>query len=223
MSVSNGPSIVTSGLVLSLDAADRNSYPGSGTTWTDLSGGGYSASLENGPTFSSNNGGYILLDGTNDAIYSASTGWFSSTTAITLSTWYMILATPSNFSQVFGGYTAVGAIYIGTNRAVFPQFQYTTAGLRNVAGYVVALNTWYNSTATWSSGDTIKHYVNGVFINQSSIITDTLIPSAGYVSGFYTSGTYLNARIAQNSIYNRALSASEIAQNYSATKTRFGL
>jgi len=60
--------ISTNGLVLSLDAADRNSYPGSGTTWRDLSGSGNTSALTNGPTFSSQNGGSISFDGTNDYV-----------------------------------------------------------------------------------------------------------------------------------------------------------
>jgi hypothetical protein len=68
MAFGNGPRIVTDGLVLSLDAADRNSYPGSGTTWFDLSGNGNNSTLTNGPAFSSNKNGSIVLDGVNDRI-----------------------------------------------------------------------------------------------------------------------------------------------------------
>ena len=60
--------IVTNGLVLSLDAADRNSYPGTGTTWRDMSGNGNNGTLTDGPTFNSNNGGSIVFDGTNDYV-----------------------------------------------------------------------------------------------------------------------------------------------------------
>ena len=65
MSYSNGPTIVTDGLVLALDAGDRNSYPGSGTTWNDLAGSN-NLTLYNSPSFSSNNGGHFLFDGAND-------------------------------------------------------------------------------------------------------------------------------------------------------------
>ena len=62
----DGPTIVTNGLVLLLDAADNNSYSGSGTTWSDLSGNNNTGTLTNGPTFGSTNGGTIVFDGTND-------------------------------------------------------------------------------------------------------------------------------------------------------------
>ena len=68
MGLAHSPSIVTDGLVLCLDAANTKSYPGSGTTWTDISGKGYDGTLTNGPTFSSNYGGNIVLDGSNDFV-----------------------------------------------------------------------------------------------------------------------------------------------------------
>jgi hypothetical protein len=214
--------IVTDGLVLALDAADRNSYPGSGTTWNDVSGGRYSSSLDNGPTFSTVNGGAIIFDGVNDSGGSTQTGWFSNT-SITISTWYMVLAAPSTFSQVVGAANAAGAIYISSGLGVFPQLTFTTAGNRSAAGTTISVNTWYNSVSTWSSGDTIKYYHNGLFLNQSAMFTDTISAFNGYLLARYTSGTYLNVRIAQVSFYNRALLQSEITQNYNAQKSRFNL
>jgi hypothetical protein len=70
MGLSHSPSIATNGLVLCLDAANRKSYPGSGTTWTDLSGNGNNGTLTNGPTYSSANGGSLSFDGTNDVVNS---------------------------------------------------------------------------------------------------------------------------------------------------------
>ena len=68
MSIFYNPRIVTDGLVLALDAGNTKSYPGSGTTWTDLSGRGNTGTLTNGPTYSSANGGSIVFDGTNDHV-----------------------------------------------------------------------------------------------------------------------------------------------------------
>ena len=72
MGVAYNSRIVTDGLALCLDAANSKSYPGSGSTWTDLSGNGNNATLTNGPTYSSANGGSIVFDGVND--YVAPTG-----------------------------------------------------------------------------------------------------------------------------------------------------
>ena len=68
MASSLGPNVSESGLVLCLDAADKNSYSGTGTTWTDLSGNGYNGILTNGPTFSNTNGGIFIFDGTDDYV-----------------------------------------------------------------------------------------------------------------------------------------------------------
>ena len=82
----DGPSIVTNGLVLSLDAADKNSYPGSGTVWTDLSGNNIIGTLTNGPTFNSQNGGSIFTDGTDDWISTPYSG--SAADSYTFSAWF---------------------------------------------------------------------------------------------------------------------------------------
>ena len=84
MAFSHSPKVVTDGLVLCLDAASKNSYPGSGTTWTDLSGNGNDGTLTNGPTFSSDKGGTIVFDGTDDYV---DTGLYLSSTC-SISCWY---------------------------------------------------------------------------------------------------------------------------------------
>ena len=68
MALSHSPLIVTDGLVLCLDAANKKSYSGSGTTWTDRSGNGNNGTLVNGPTFDSGNGGSIDFDGVDDNV-----------------------------------------------------------------------------------------------------------------------------------------------------------
>ena len=80
MSSKGGPDINENGLVLHLDAANNKSYPGSGTTWTDLSGNDNNGTLTNGPTFNASNMGSIALDGTNDYIYRSSLSNFNSST-----------------------------------------------------------------------------------------------------------------------------------------------
>ena len=74
--------IVTSGLILNLDAGDALSYPGSGTTWYDLSGSGYNATLVNGASYSSSNGGIIYLSGDTNPSGASSSPHISFSTAI---------------------------------------------------------------------------------------------------------------------------------------------
>ena len=102
MSYKYGPSIVTDGLVFYVDAANENSYPGSGTDWADLSGDA-TATLTNGPTYSSNNGGYIDFDGSNDHVEVTGIN-VSALSTFTLEAWvYPTLYTSNNWNiNAFG-------------------------------------------------------------------------------------------------------------------------
>ena len=89
MSTKYSPQIVTSGLVLALDAANKVSYPGTGTTWYDLSGNGNTGTITNGPTFSNVNLGTIVFDGTNDYVSIPSTSNFNNGNNITVEAWVL--------------------------------------------------------------------------------------------------------------------------------------
>jgi hypothetical protein len=95
--VANANSIITSGLVLNLDAGNTASYPGSGTVWTDLSGNGYNGTLTNGPIYSSSNGGTIVFDGTNDVAS------FGNILNIGLSSWTMSCWVKFNYVSGLAG------------------------------------------------------------------------------------------------------------------------
>ena len=96
MSVIWGPEIVKSGLVLYLDAGNQNSYPGTGTTWTDISRNNNNGTLTNGPTFNSENGGSIVFDGTNDYVSTALT----STNSFTWNVWYKTNTVSNGFRNI---------------------------------------------------------------------------------------------------------------------------
>jgi hypothetical protein len=102
--------IVTSGLVLALDAADKNSYPGSGTTWTDLSGNGNNGTLVNGPTFSSANGGSIVFDGVDDYV---TCGTNSSTlvSSMTISSTFLFISYTNATHLIVGRLGGAAASY----------------------------------------------------------------------------------------------------------------
>ena len=101
----NTVNTVTSGIALLLDAGNTSSYPGTGTTWTDLSGNGYNGTLTNGPTYSSNNSGYIAFDGSNDVVTgSIATSLF--TGAHTITCWFYRLSV-TDWSGLFSNNTTV--------------------------------------------------------------------------------------------------------------------
>lgn len=228
MSVSNGPSIVTSGLVLSLDAADKNSYPGSGTTWRDLSGNGSNGTLTNGPTFSSANQGSIVFDGVDDFVDCPRITSFTNASQLSMCAWMK--------RSLSNSLVIVGQIASPTDDVAFElwldNYAYFEVGNgANSYGYVLNTSTsWqflsmvFEGTQTGNS-NRLKGYINGV--QQTLLFNDTIPSSTGTVNNTLSIGKYLTnyaiGNVASVQIYNRALTASEIAQNYNATKTRFGL
>ena len=101
MASAAGPNIITDGLVLHLDAANTNSYPGSGTTWTDISGKGHNGTLTNGPTFNSGDMGTIVFDGSNDTVtLSANSDFDFGTGDFTIEGFFNKSATTANLTLV---------------------------------------------------------------------------------------------------------------------------
>ena len=229
MGLSHSPSIITQNLVLCLDAANTKSYPGSGTTWTDLSGGGNTGTLTNGPTYSSANGGSFVFDGSNDGVQLAGTNL--SLNQMTISSWNY----SSNFNQ--NGFmfekttngsvnTQYSLFYNGANNLYYRTYGLSTTDLvlSSTTSYVIN-NQWNNVVATWD-GTNKRIYVNGVLRATSATLTGTVTQNttgAAFI-GIYGGGGYpFNGRIAQTQIYNRALSAAEIQQNFNATRSRFSI
>lgn len=226
--------IPTDGLVLHLDAANKNSYAGSGTTWNDLSGNTNTGTLINGPTYSSNNGGYILFDGSNDYADITDSNSLDCTPSVTIDTWV-------NFPTftAWGGIVAKrseasarGNYYLRCGNST-GQFQLGTfpAGLTHniwvTSKTDFATNTWYHLVGT-INGSTHKIYVNGVEYGGSfgwgsgtTMTADTLNLRIGM--GYDTAGEPGNVKVSCVRIYNRALSLSEINQTYNVQKSRFGL
>jgi hypothetical protein len=217
------------GLVLALDAANIKSYPGSGTTWTDLSGNGNTGTLTNGPTYSSANFGSIVFDGTND--YATCSNILNFTTeSFTFNAWFylsnFIPSAPDQGPILFykgsfntNGYYCQfgqnGSINFVTNQSGAYQSSGTAAG-------IISLNTWYCLSLV-RSGSNITIYVNG---NQSSSSNSHINPTSSsdsFLLCSYNFGIYSNFRISQFSAYNRALSAAEVSQNFNALRGRYGI
>ena len=230
MVYSNGPSIVRDGLVLHLDAADRNSYPRSGTSWGDLSGNGNNGTLTNGPTFSSNDRGSIVFDGTNDYIGISHSSELSFSGDFTIESVIFPTANTANcIIQKGSGNDFYQEYWLlndmrNTSRHFSLIMGYSNNGGRTEAktGNIAVLNKYHHVVAKVFS-NTQYLYINGVLEASAGIstrITGTSDLRIGWrIDGFAAT----NGRIPYAKIYNRALSADEILQNYNATKGRFGL
>ncbi len=233
MATSYSPKIVTDGLVLALDAANTKSYPGSGTTWSDLSGNAITGSLNNGPTFSGANGGSIVFDGTNQQAGFGDPVSLQIANNLSVFAWTKIpVGAPTNDRGIVTKYISgtQRSWTMHTNNATpFDKFQLflsdgTLAKSINTTT-VIRNNTWTYVGFTFVSNTAIT-YVNGLPVSSSAgantinTLGTTNIPV--HVGGRATSN-YLDGSVATVQIYNRVLEPHEVLQNFNATRGRFGV
>jgi hypothetical protein len=223
--------IISNGLILYLDAGNAASYPGSGTTWTDLSGNINTGTLTNGPTYSSANGGSLVFDGTNDYITTANTTISGSQT---FSVWAMVTGGPNAPAGIltqhnYASTANFGINHVGGNKLA-PSIGYTN-GTREydnkITNFTITNNVIFNAVLVYNSSENkIYWYINGQL--DSSYTLSATPKSTNYPIGLgrWDAGYgdyYFNGRIYSGNIHNRALTAAEILQNYTATKSRFNL
>jgi len=216
MSLAHSPRIVTSNLILYLDAANTTSYPGSGTTWTDLSGNGYTGTLTNGPTYTSTNSGSIVFDGADDRVdLSSAIGLVSQ---YTISYWAKREAegrmpvTTTTMSDFY---------WFGDN-----SWYYTHGGVSGEYYYSkptsIPLGTWGYYAVVYD-GSNVSIYRQGIYQGQQAT-TGTANFSAPLRIGWWNNATYAYlGNISNVQAYSRALSADEITQNFNAIRGRYGI
>lgn len=220
MSAGKGPGIVRNGLVLHLDAANPKSYLSGSTTWYDLTSNTKSTSVSGSIVYSNNS---LIFTGSS---YAGVSGSVVFNNTFTFSTWFKPLGT-TNWSPAWslgvgwGDFTLhttiEGAIYCGTDIAT----RFTPSSTGCGTGAIVANNT-YNIVFTYD-GTIGAIYKNGIFLT-SQTMTPPLNPSNNSLLQFINLyGSLSNAVHYNIQMYNRALSATEILQNYNALKGRFGL
>jgi len=233
--------IITNGLVLNLDAANPRSYdyPYNGTIWNDLSGNGNNGTLINGVGYNSSNGGSLVFDGVNDYVDVTDTPFrFSNTFSI--SCWFYWgggnqlanIMGKRNDANPFNQYTLVfvESPYTGgvSNKlSFFARRDVNGSALNDIfLQYPLTNSGYYNVTATVSQLNQ-SLYVNGILRSSSSINTSTHTYNVSgknlWIGGAFGSSAYFNGNIPSVQIYNRALSTSEVLQNYNATRARFGI
>lgn len=244
------PLVNTNGLILRLDAANPYSYPTTGTTWFDISGNNNNGTLTNGPTFNPNNGGTFNFDGVNDYVDNiGTTSTFDFVCSVgTFSIGFWLNVTSLNTRTFFIGNTLTnvekgwliaveyGASGFGNNCMRF-QAAGNLTNTRLIAGSTndntVTLG-WNHYFFTSTNGN----FVGQWYINGSSVTTSTRVGSGSANQGSYYSGPLvrnlnvgrcnwtstilpLPGNLANVLIYNRQLSASEVLNDYNATKIRF--
>jgi hypothetical protein len=219
--------IVTEGLVLALDAADRNSYVSGSLVWNDVSGNAAGGSLVNSPGYSASNGGSIVFDGIDDYLNTLTV--IQAATSSNLQT-FCSWAYGTNNNSFFGS-NANGAgefhlilYYQSSNTITFERSIY--GGGSNPADQinsatVVPNNTWNYACIVKTAASTFDVYFNGSIIITGALKGATISSSLNL--GRWYSDANKTSTISNVQVYNRALSAQEVLQNYNAQKSRFGL
>ena len=231
------PPIVTNGLVLYLDGANKASYPGSGTSWINLGTKGGTSTLFGGIGFSSTDGGIMMLDGANDTVLAPSVNTLGSLSNQTFEIW---VKTPGlGAGKTIGGLVCPDygmTSYITSTGNISYNLYTTDSG--STPGYILSLatsgvnvfdNRWHHVACTRENNGPGRIYVDGRLRAQSSNTGNwsgvTIWSSMNTQIGNNPNDVFFNlsGSIASAKIYNATLSATEIAQNYNALKSRFGL
>ena len=238
------PKIVTDGLVLLLDAGNTKSYPGTGATWSDLSRSRLSGSLVASPTFNSSNGGSLVFNGTSQNVELGSVPvlQFTNTQPFSVSAWFRWTEASSVFGALisYAPNTGLGW-YVGLDRSgtigtniVYFDYVASAVSFRGIftGSNSIITNSWVNVVATTDSTNTVagmRIYINGN--RASTTVRGSASPATPSYSGLTfqiasrasDNTTRFEGNISQVLIHNRELSATEVLQNYNATKSRFGL
>lgn len=244
MGLIHSPSIVTDSLALYVDAANAKSYPGSGTTCTDLSGNGRTTTLNAGPTYNSQNGGQFVLDGVDDYLSFASPSPMAGTSLFTFEIWINFTTISGNFgstnkaAMLLAGGTSFGTgqpemfVLSSDNTSTTPNIINfgrggggTTGTCQFNVSSLITNGNWYQIVLVRDSASSQVVYINGKSIGTGTVSTSFtdgqtdiggLHGNSGY-SGF-TAGKVANVKI-----YNRALTSNEVLQNFNALRGRFGV
>lgn len=225
MSFANGGKVVTDGLVCAINAADKNSYPGSGATIYDLSGNTKNGTFSGGTTYSSNYGGELNFDGINSTVNFGTGDTFFPLYSFTTDTWFQSKGTvPTTGTQpgLFGFTYGIRLAVNSTNLTFYVNSTLSTNDSTNYRDN----QKWYNVVCQ-STPTNMYIYVNGILKNST---THTWTGVTNWPTNTWNIGRdnnnsnlFFTGSIASHKLYNRALSASEVLQNYNASKSRFNL
>ena len=219
------PSVVTSGLILHLDASNPTSYPGTGTTWYDLSGNGNNAAAEGTPTYTATNGGGFIFNSSSDYFdLSPNLQESYSGTGLSAAAW-----AKANTLPFVSALISRGNWDVAPGWALYEHFNNTLMGPRFgsavSANNAVLTSTIYYLAFTINSAGNAKVFINGLQsgTTQASIVVPTADTSSPQIGRYSNSNYPWDGDIYEVHIYNRDLSDAEVLQNFNGTKARFGL
>jgi hypothetical protein len=219
------PPLVTTGLVLHLDAGDPTSYPGSGTSWYDLSGNSNTSTLVNGVSYDSDSGGRMIFDGGDDYSSTGMSGFPGGTSPGSLWAWAKTTSTAPGWRMIIAyGYPGAGWVrFIGLNGASFGAGGYYDDVISTSA---TTSNVWFNICCTFD-GSSARIYANGAPVTLSTPVSWNTYTGGGSSCDIgrqiLSGGQHWAGSISQVLVYNVALSEAQVSQNFEATRSRYGL
>lgn len=219
MGTTYNPAIVTDGLVFCVDAANKRSYPGTGTALTDIVGVS-NGTLTNGPTFDSANGGSIVLDGSNDEIICGNDASIQITEG-SISAWFAANNGNSSYRGIIAKQDAWG-LFVYDDELV--TYSWGSPVGRKETGIDVGDGSWNNAVMTFTETTGGPSNNAKIYLNGDLVLTTTVKNSTQHKTlqlGEANASQHLNGKIAQASVYNRVLTPDEIRQNYEATVGRY--
>ena len=232
--------VVTRGLVVRLETGRKGSYPESGTTWTDLTGG--NDGTLSGPTWSSTDGGIFDFDGSNDIVTITHDSNISLSTSAqrTVQVWVKFDALPASpkrtillaklsgnfsFDGYWAGIDSAGKAVCATNG--------TSVSKTTTSASSISIDTWYLYTfisQITSTTNTTKVYINDTEYISTSHGSDGYSESNNFLLGYFptphtglSTEAYLDGKVGACHIYNRGLSLDEIKQNFNAQRSKYGV
>ena len=215
-------SIITDGLVLHLDPVNKNSYSGSGTSISDISGNNYTGTLTNGVTYDTN---ALLLNGSSQYINMNTSALIpGGATSYSVSVWLYRNRNNAGYEEVLAQWS-----YANSGNSFFFGFNNSNVRFSDTWNNVTVsgagtINAWMNIVGVNFGGSNAHIYINGnLMAVRGSALTYTgtgnmIIGRQGELGGEYFSG-----RIGQTLIYNKALNKGEILNNYYSSKANYGL
>lgn len=225
MGLAHSPKIVTNGMVLCLDAANVKSYPGTGTTWTDLSVLKNNGTITGSPAYNTTNKGSFVFTGTEYVTFTSPT----LTNQITYEVWVKLNATVSADGWIGGIEGAYRILYSTTgfswicatvNNAWYTAGTFVSASVAATAGIYHVVGTY--------DGANLKIYINGILQSTGSAISGNIATNANVYNLFRDDSGSASVDSGLGSLYthrayNRALTAAEVQQNFNALRGRFGI
>ena len=216
MGLLHHPRIVSNGLLMYIDAANTRSYAGLGNTAFGLIAG-IDGTLVNGVGFTTTNNGAFTFDGSNDYINFGNSSTVQQSSG-TLSAWAKASSPGGGYRGIIAKQGAYGLFYTDS---VLVAYDWAADAPRST-GVNIADNTWKNLVLTYQSGvsNGTRIYINGVLVLTTTITVLNQINNL-FGGAEANASQFASCQISSFNMYNRALSATEVLQNYNTTKGRY--